>query len=188
MVVRRDIGTARYVTRPAICLERLSTDAAGKVIYELKHPFRDGTTHVLFTPEDFLARLAALVPRPRANLTRYHGVFAPNSPFRKAVVPGSANPERKKPNKTTIAASAETSIDQALPSAPLTWAERLKRVFDIDISVCPLCGGTLRVIADVTDPDVIQTILAHLKQRAPPRAMRRQTPPRTAQNDLFAAN
>jgi hypothetical protein len=27
---------------------------------------------------DSLARLVALVPRPRANLTRYHGVFAPN--------------------------------------------------------------------------------------------------------------
>jgi antirestriction protein ArdC len=37
-------------------------------------------------------------------------------------------------------------------AAPLTWAEQLKRVFDIDISVCPFCGGTLRVIADVTDP------------------------------------
>ena len=55
----------RYVTRPAICLERLSTDATGRVIYELKHSFRDGTTHILFTPQDFLARLAALVPRPR---------------------------------------------------------------------------------------------------------------------------
>jgi len=30
-------------------------------------------------PEDFVARLAALVPKPRANLTRYHGVFAPAS-------------------------------------------------------------------------------------------------------------
>jgi len=74
------------------------------------------------------------------------------------------------------------------PTAPLTWAERLKRVFDIDISVCPLCGGTVRVIADVTEPDVIQTILAHLKQRAPPGAMRRKTPFKGAQNDLFAAS
>jgi hypothetical protein len=97
---------------------------------------------------------------------------------------GSANPVRDKPKNTTIATSAGTSVDQALPTAPLTWAERLKRVFDIDISVCPLCGGRVRVIADVTDPDVIQTILAHLKQRAPPVAVRRQT----AQNDLFAAS
>jgi len=34
-----------------------------------------------------------------------------------------------------------TRLDQALPSTPLSWAERLKRVFDIDISVCPLCCG-----------------------------------------------
>ena len=175
----------RYVTRPAICLERLTTNIDGKVSYELKHPFRDGTTHVLFTPQDFLARLAALVPRPRANLTRYHGVFAPNSPFRKAVVPGSANPAHKKRKKPAASTPAEPAIDQVLPSAPLTWAQRLKRVFDIDISVCPLCGGTLRVIADVTDPDVIQTMLAHLKQRAPPDAVRRQTQAQGPQNDLF---
>ena len=35
-----------------------------------------------------MARLAALVPRPRVNLTRYHGVFAPNSPWRGAITPG----------------------------------------------------------------------------------------------------
>ncbi|MBT6348574.1 MAG: hypothetical protein HOJ50_05400 [Proteobacteria bacterium] len=43
------------------------------------------------------------------------------------------------------------------------------------------------MIADVTDPDAIQTILAHLKQRAPPDAVRRQRPGQGPQNDLFAA-
>ena len=37
---------------------------------------RDGTTDVVFEPLDFMARLAALVPTPRVNLTRYHGVNA----------------------------------------------------------------------------------------------------------------
>jgi len=107
------------------------------------------------------------------------------------VVPGSANPSRNKSKKPTIQTATETAVDQALHCSPLSWAERLKRVFDIDISVCPLCGGTLRVIADVTDPDVIRTILAHLKQRAPPDAVRRQRPGQGPgqgpQNDLFAA-
>ena len=45
--------------------------------YQLKTPYRDGTTHVIFEPLDFIARLAAPVPKPRVNLTRFHGVFAP---------------------------------------------------------------------------------------------------------------
>jgi hypothetical protein len=57
------------------------------------------------------------------------------------VVPGSAKPSRNKSKKPTIQTSTETSVDQALPCSLLSWAERLKRVFDIDISVCPLCAG-----------------------------------------------
>ncbi len=146
------------------------------------------TTHILFTPQDFLARLAALVPRPRANLTRYHGVFAPNSPFRRAVAPGSVNPARKKRKKPTTPAPAESAVDRDSPTAPLTWAQRLKRVFEIDITVCPHCGGTLRFIADVTDPEVIRTILEHLQQRAPPGLSPRRALPVNSQADIFSAS
>jgi hypothetical protein len=59
----------------------------GNIRYKLKTPYRDGTTHVIFEPLDFMARLAALIPRPRANLTRFHGVFAPNSKHRALVTP-----------------------------------------------------------------------------------------------------
>jgi len=83
------------------------------------------------------------------------------------VVPDAAKPSRNTSKKPTIKTATETSDDQGPPCSPLNWAERLKRVFDIDISVCPLYSGTLRVIADVTHPDTIQTILAHLRQRAP---------------------
>jgi len=38
------------VSRGPITLERLRIDGDGLVVYELKHPFRDGTTHVLFEP------------------------------------------------------------------------------------------------------------------------------------------
>ena len=68
----------RYITRPAVSTERLSLTAQGNIRYRLKTPYRDGTTDVVFEPLDFIARLAALVPTPRVNLTRYHGVFAPN--------------------------------------------------------------------------------------------------------------
>ncbi len=60
------------------------------------------------------------------------------------------------------------------PSAPvrLSFAQLLKRVFDIDIAQCPQCGGTLTIIAAIEDPPVIAKILTHLglSARAPPRS------------------
>jgi uncharacterized protein YbaR (Trm112 family) len=47
----------------------------------------------------------------------------------------------------------------------MTWMARLKRVFDIDISVCPNCRGPLRVIGEVTEPKTIARILEHVKAR-----------------------
>ena len=155
----------RYITRPAICLERLTTRADGRIQYELKNPFRNGTTHILFSPLDFLSKLAALVPRPRHNLVRYHGVFAPNSKLRKLIVPKSTKRVRGKEDRRT-----HNSVEEAANEliAPLSWAQRLKRVFNIDIALCPLCGGTMRVIADITDPDIIQKILDHIAAQPPP--------------------
>jgi len=66
----------RYITCPAIAEQRLSLTAQGWVRYQLKGPYRDSTTHVVLDPVDFIARLAALAPIPRVNLTRYHGVLA----------------------------------------------------------------------------------------------------------------
>jgi hypothetical protein len=64
---------------PPSFAKRLSVDTQGRVVYHYKQPFRDGSTHVVLEPLDFIARLAALVPRPRLNLTRFHGVFAPTT-------------------------------------------------------------------------------------------------------------
>ncbi|MFK7957594.1 MAG: transposase, partial [Lysobacterales bacterium] len=75
----------RYITRPPVADQRISLTPNGNIRYELKTPYRDGTTHVVLDPMDFMpqgtfsiavrshlvARLAALVPRPRVNLTRY---------------------------------------------------------------------------------------------------------------------
>ena len=53
----------RYISRPAVSEQRLSLTPNGNVRYQLKTPYRDGTTHVIFQPLDFIARLAALVRR-----------------------------------------------------------------------------------------------------------------------------
>ena len=68
---------ARYLTRPPIASERPSLAEDGRVVYRLRRHWKDGTRAVVFEPLDFLARLAALVPRPRVHLLTYHGVLAP---------------------------------------------------------------------------------------------------------------
>ena len=47
----------------------------------------------------------------------------------------------------------------------MTWAQRLKRVFSIDIEVCGRCGGSVKVIACIEDQDIIDRILAHLREK-----------------------
>ena len=130
----------------------------GTIRYQLKTPYRDGTTHVIFKPLDFISRLAALVPKPRVNLTRYHGVFAPNSHHRAWVTPA----RRGRGNKATVAASEATPVAR---HAAMSWAQRLKRVFNIDIETCSVCGGSMNVIACVEDPLVIKKILTHVRSK-----------------------
>ena len=65
----------RFITRPPISEKRLSLTSQCKVRYELKTPYRIGTTHLIFEPVDFITKLAALVPKPRVNLSHYHNVF-----------------------------------------------------------------------------------------------------------------
>lgn len=55
----------RYITRPALSDERIQLNAAGQVEFKLKTPWRNGTTHPVMSPLEFMQRLAALVPRPR---------------------------------------------------------------------------------------------------------------------------
>ncbi len=49
----------------------------------------------------------------------------------------------------------------------MTWMQRLKRVFNIDIETCERCAGQVKIIACIEDPAVIERILAHLNGKAP---------------------
>src|SRR5919106_3697770 len=82
----------RYITRPAIANQRLKRNRAGQVVLQLKSPYKDGTTHIVMEPLEFMERLAALVPRPRLHLIRFHGVLAPNAKWRSKIIPSPPEP------------------------------------------------------------------------------------------------
>ncbi|MGB5446583.1 MAG: IS91 family transposase [Psychromonas sp.] len=173
----------RYVSRSAVSEKRLSLTANGQIRYELKTPYRNGTTHVIFEPLDFIAKLAALVPKPRVNLTRFHGIFAPNSKHRAQVTQG----RRRKAVLYKNGCQNNCERKQGM-----TWMQRLKRVFNIDIERCEHCGGHVKVIASIEDPAVIAHILEHLKKKAdktdtnvPHHSTSKRAPPEYLQGSLF---
>ena len=151
----------RCVSRPAVSEKRMALTPNGKIRYLLKTPCRDGTTHVIFEPLDFIARLAALAPEPRVNLTRCHGVFAANSQHRIQVIP------RKRGKGSQL----YTGMNSWLEKTPeerhrvMTWMQRLKRVFGIDIETYERCGAKVKVMASIEAPAVIAHILKHLQQK-----------------------
>lgn len=51
------------ISRPAVSEKRLSLTPNGDVSYQLKTPYRNGTSHVIFEPLNFIARQGALVPK-----------------------------------------------------------------------------------------------------------------------------
>jgi hypothetical protein len=158
------------------------------VRYQLKTPWRNGTTHVEWDAVDFIARLAALVPPPRAHLTRFHGVFAPNANLRAQLTPSGRG---KRP--VSDAAPVDVSAHDEPPSPEdkrraMSWAQRLKRVLlrascpppfgpaygcskslqailvGIDANVCAHCGGAVRIVASIEEPSAIRAILAHFEK------------------------
>ena len=168
----------RYAARPPVATERLSLLPDGRACYELRHRWRDGTTHVVLEPLDLVARLAALVPPPRFHLVRYHGILAPAARARSAVVPHSAEPAP--PRHTGCAGPEEipavpvTAATAARPRRPrprnYSWAELMRRVFEVDVLVCPRCTGRMRILAAIHAPEAIRAILdcLGLPTRAPP--------------------
>ena len=122
-----------------------------RLTFRLKTPWSDGTTHLLLSPLELIEKLAALVPPRRLNLVRYHGILAPNARYRSQVVPDSPAP------------AVSTAPDASAPSTyphRFTWAALLARVFAVDVTVCPACGGPLRLIAVLSDPASVRRYLS----------------------------
>ena len=166
----------RYLARPPIANDRLRKLPDGRLALQLKQAWRDGSTHVVFTGHELMEKLIPLIPRPRAHVVRYHGIFGPAAENRAKVVPslvpvgygrGSdpAKPRELDPN--------------AIPRLNrLPWAVLLKRVFLVDVLECPKCKGRMKILATITAPGSVRQVLESLglPSEAPPLKAARPPP------------
>ena len=159
----------RYCARPPIANHRLRELPDGRVALELKTEWSDGTTHLLFEPEELLERICSLIPRPQTNLVVYHGVLAANAEHRRCIVSYG---------RGTLPKDARAPSPPASRAAARRWAYLMQRAFGIDVLQCPRCGARMRVLAVILDPRAIRRILVHLRlPAAPPPITPARAPP-----------
>jgi hypothetical protein len=167
----------RYLLRGPLSLDRLREIDGGRIALTLRKPLRDGTTHLVFEPLEFIEKLIALIPFPRAHQLRYHGVLGPAAKLRPQIVKPRADPSP---------AETETAHDETPASRARRkrWAQLLAHVFQIDILCCPKCQGRMKIIAAITRPQGLLPILEFLGlPTSPPTPAPARAPP---QGDLFA--
>ena len=126
----------RYCTRPPLAMERLSVLRDGSVAYKLKYGSKR-RSHRIMAPLEFMARLACIIAPPRLPLTRYHGVLAPGSSWRRQIVPA---PRASTDGDCEPACAAHVNAKPA----------------------CPVCQSTMVLLALITMQDVLAKLLTHV--------------------------
>jgi hypothetical protein len=188
----------RYCARPPFALERLEEVDAQQIIYHLPKPTPGGQTTRTLTPLELIGLIAQLIPRPRTHRHRYFGVLAPNATLRQAVTAlacaseSNANTEsetstpdhRVDPQETQN--PEENSETSSRSCAHYLWAMLLARIFEVFPLTCPHCGGSMRLMAFITDSSSIKRLLNHIGEPStPPPITRPRGPPEWDSDDTF---
>jgi hypothetical protein len=156
---------ARYLLRAPVSLERLRVDEDAQAIAYAGRRRAGHEPHLTsapLDPKEFLARVLMHIPEPRRHVIRYYGAYSSVVRARRArqtvaAVGGGVAPAppRAEPEPASLEWRA----------ARRRWAQLIRRIYEVDPLLCPRCGGTMRIIAFLTEPRVIGTILRHLADR-----------------------
>ncbi len=172
---------ARYIMRPPISLERIRWCGDGEVLYQPKggHDGRarqPGDPAEVFDPAEFLARVIMHVPEPRRHLVRYYGAYSNVSRGKRRRQDEAATGAAARDAEHAPSRRADRDHSPDARALRRSWAQLLKRVYQIDPLVCPSCGAEMKIIAFIIDHDVVDAILRHLAKaeaqspRGPPSA------------------
>jgi hypothetical protein len=154
----------RYVLRPPLAVGRIERQDNGRIRVGMKRVWSDGTSALDLSPLEFVEKLAALVPPPRANQVLYAGILAGNAAWRDEVIP-------KVPSSTAAELEARAALRLLKPgkapapvtdATPLCWAELLRRVFAVDGWACPDCGRRMSLRTVVLDGKASGRVLTGL--------------------------
>jgi len=138
----------KYMIRPLLSLERLSfSEKEDRVCYRYgKDPQEVERLDYL----EFIARVTSHIPDKGQVTVRYYGLYA--------------NAHRGKVRKASLGSSPLRVVEEELRPIPSKGRpEMIRKVYEVDLMACPQCGGTMKIIAFLTDYAVVDRIIGHLK-------------------------
>lgn len=124
-----------------------------------------------------IEKLVALIPRPRANLTRYHGVFAPASKLRRHVVKEAVDRAATDLVKRGVAKQHSEAAKWVMERRRIEWAELMRRCWHADVLECLRCGGRMKIVATITVASVIDAMLSAMRIASEVPELARARPP-----------
>jgi hypothetical protein len=157
---------SRYLVRPPVAGDRVHETADGRVLLDIPPDPKTGATALPLDPLEWIRRITNQIPDPRSHLVRYYGAYANRCRVRYRAEEGEAG----------IREDAREAPER--PKSRASWARLLRRVFEVELT-CPICGIDLSVISFITEPEIVDRILAHVRDegvdllfdaRAPPAA------------------
>ena len=138
----------KYMVRPIFALERLAfLDLEGKVGY--RHG-PDGAELERMDYLELIARVTSHIPDKGQVMVRYYRLYA--------------NAHRGKVRKANRVPVLLGMIEEEpKPITSKGWAEMIRKVYEVDPMICPRCGGRMKVVAFLTEPEVVDRIIRHLE-------------------------
>lgn len=172
---------AEYIARPPISLKKIRYEPfKGRVLFHTTYSEYFKENLHMFDALDFIAELTQHIPPKGLQLIRRYGLYASRTKGRWEEMPWVSEraPEgwtKSHPNAVTsdrqeCTPFSEDEVEVDIMAYKRAWARLLSKVYEIDPLVCPMCGGEMRVIAVIENPDEIKRILRHLVKigRPPP--------------------
>ncbi len=154
---------ARYLTRAPVALGKVHPQADGRIKLLTPPDPSSGRDHKHFDALDWIHAITTQIPDARQHMVRYYGAYANRA--RKLYRPVEGPVPAPVGEPAEVGAGPRDAEAAWKRTRRQAWARLLARIYEVDPLVCPRCGEELKVVALITDPRVIDRILAHREAR-----------------------